>query len=88
MARKTYIEIQKELTSKTKANENLKKRAGTLREEALRYKKLANSLPIQYERIIKEYKQSAEMFAKNSWKVVFIIISGKINSGWNRFRGK
>lgn len=88
MPRKTYPEIQKELLSKTRANENLKKQVSKHREEALRYKELVKSLSIQYERIIKEFKQSMDWFAKNSWKVVIIIIAGKISSRWGKLRGR
>lgn len=88
MPRKTYQEISKELTDKKKSEENLKKRVSTLKEESLHYKSIAKSLPIQYEKVIKEYKHSAETFAKNSWKTVFIIVAGKINDRWNKFRGR
>lgn len=88
MGRKTYQEIAKELTHKTKAEENLKKQVSKHKEEALRYKKLAKGLPIQYERIIREQKRSLEVFAKESWKTVFIIISGKLSNKWNELKGR
>ena len=88
MGRKTYTEIQKELTNKRTAEKNLKKRVSTLEEESLRYKSLAKSLPVQYERIIKEYKKTLDTFLENSWKLVFIIVSKKMSDGWKRIRGK
>lgn len=86
MSKLTYTELQKELTHKTKSEENLKNRVVTLRGEVLRYKEVANKLPIQYERIIKEYRHTLNKFVDNSWKLVFLIVIGKINDKWNSFR--
>lgn len=88
MGRPTYTELQKELTNKRTSEKHLKKRVSTLKEESLRYKALAKSLPIQYERIVKEYKKSLDIFWENSWKLVFIIIATKINNRWKKFREK
>lgn len=79
MPRKTYNEISKELLSKKKSNENLKKRISSLREEMLRYKTLANSLSTQYERIIKEWKKMYQDLVNNGWKIVFVKVVEKIN---------
>lgn len=88
MPRKTYSEISKELTNSRTAEKNLKKQVSKHREEALKYKHMARSLPIQYERVIKDLKQSLDEFAKNSWKLVFIIVAGKINARWKQLRGR
>ena len=88
MVKPTYTELQEELTDKQNAEKNLKKRVGTLHEEVLRYKGYARSLPVQYERVIKEYKKQLEFFASNSWKLVFVIVSTKINAGWKKIKGE
>lgn len=88
MIKPTYSELQKELTNKRTAEKNLKKRVGTLKEEMLRYKGLAKSLPVQYERIIKEYRKSLDVFLEHSWKVVFIILHDKFSAKWNKLRGR
>lgn len=77
MVKKTYSQLQKELTHKTKSKENLKKRVSSLKVESLHYKEVAESLPVQYEKIIKEYKKTLEEVLKNGWKLLFIKISEK-----------
>lgn len=79
MIKKTYQEIQNELTHKTKSNENLKKRVSSLKGELLHYKDVARSLPVQYERIIKEYRKTLDDVLQNGWKLLFIKIVEKKN---------
>jgi hypothetical protein len=88
MPRLTYKQLQKELTNKRTAEKNLKKRVSTLKAEVLRYKGLAKSLPVQYERIIKEYKKSLDLFISNSWKLVAVVLAGKFNERWSKMRGR
>jgi len=82
--RKTYDQLQRELLSKTKSEENLKKRARSLKEQLLEYRSRQKSLIIQYERIIREWRKMYEDLIGNGWKIVF----AKIILYYKKVRGE
>lgn len=76
---KTHTQLEEELLSKTKSNENLKKRISILTSEVLRHKAVEKTLIRQYEQIVLEWKKMYENLLTNGWKIVFVKIVEKYN---------
>lgn len=75
--KKTIGELQAELSDKTKGLKKAKERTSTLYQELLESRKHTKMLIGQYERVIKEWKVTAQELQSSMGKIFFVFLYEK-----------
>lgn len=80
----TLDQLQRELTDKAQGEQKLKKRIGTLRRELTELRIGEKRLIVQYERLVKDWKNRYQAMMNNGWRIVF----AKVSIWYNKLKGE
>lgn len=81
----TYAELEKQLSHSQSHQEKLKERVSFWRKKANDERAKLKSLTVQYERIIKEWRNMYTEVINNGWKILFVKIGHRIRIIKERF---
>lgn len=79
----TLDQLQKELTDKTKGEKKLKERISKLRRELTELRIGERRLIVQYERLVKDWKNRYQAMMNNGWRIVI----AKVSIWYNKLKG-